>query len=122
VISDAAATGGATVLHMTEPDTPTAAAHAWASGLDVVFQSSWPEHRPFAPRQRARQPDAEEQRAEEEILVQWGHGATRPLGRRFKIQSSKLKRNPRFKAASSRWIEMPSKRIWSLFIGASFEL
>lgn len=47
VISDAAATGGATVLHLTEPDTPTAAAHAWTAGLDVVFQSSWPQHRPY---------------------------------------------------------------------------
>lgn len=47
VTSDAAATGGATVLHMTEPNTPAAAAHAWASGLDVVFQSSWPQHRPY---------------------------------------------------------------------------
>jgi beta-glucosidase len=46
-ISDAAATGGATVLHMTEPDTPTAAAHAWRSGLDVVFQSSFPQYRPY---------------------------------------------------------------------------
>ncbi|MEA3246379.1 MAG: glycoside hydrolase family 3 N-terminal domain-containing protein [Gemmatimonadota bacterium] len=47
VISDAAATGGATVLHYTEPDTPTAAKHAWEAGLDVVFQSSWPQHRPY---------------------------------------------------------------------------
>jgi beta-glucosidase len=47
VISDAAATGGATVLHMTEPNTPTAAAHAFEAGLDVVFQSSWPQHRPY---------------------------------------------------------------------------
>jgi beta-glucosidase len=47
VISDAAATGGATVLHMTEPDTPAAAAHAWASGLDVVFQTSHPQHAPY---------------------------------------------------------------------------
>jgi beta-glucosidase len=47
VISDAAATGGATVLHMTEPDTPTAAKHAFESGLDVVFQSSFPQHRPY---------------------------------------------------------------------------
>ena len=47
VISDAAATGGATVLHHTEPDTPTAARHAWESGLDVVFQSTWPQHRPY---------------------------------------------------------------------------
>ncbi|MGE5359035.1 MAG: glycoside hydrolase family 3 protein, partial [Bacteroidales bacterium] len=47
VISDAAATGGATVLHMTEPDTPSAASHAWASGLDVVFQTSYEQHRPY---------------------------------------------------------------------------
>jgi len=47
VISDAAATGGATVLHMTERNTPTAAAHAWRSGLDVVFQSTWPQHLPY---------------------------------------------------------------------------
>jgi len=44
VISDAAATGGSTVLHYTEPNTPTAAKHAWESGLDVVFQSTWPQH------------------------------------------------------------------------------
>ncbi len=47
VISDAAATGGATVLHMTEPNTPVAAQHAFAAGLDVVFQSSWEQHRPY---------------------------------------------------------------------------
>lgn len=47
VISDAAATGGATVLHLTEPSTPVAAQHAWESGLDVVFQSTWPQHEPF---------------------------------------------------------------------------
>lgn len=47
VISDAAATGGAVVLHHTEPDTPTAAAYAWKAGLDVVFQSSWPQYRPY---------------------------------------------------------------------------
>ena len=47
VISDAAATGGATVLHRTEASTRTATAHAFASGLDVVFQSSYPEHRPY---------------------------------------------------------------------------
>ena len=47
VISDAAATGGATVLHMTEPDTPTAAMHAWQAGLDVVFQSEWRQHRGY---------------------------------------------------------------------------
>jgi beta-glucosidase len=47
VISDAAATGGATVLHMTEPDTPVAAKHAFDSGLDVVFQSTVDQHRPY---------------------------------------------------------------------------
>jgi beta-glucosidase len=47
VISDAAATGGATVLHYTEANTPTAATHAWNSGLDVVFQSTWPQHRNY---------------------------------------------------------------------------
>jgi beta-glucosidase len=47
VISDAAATGGSTVLHFTEPNTPTAAKHAWDSGLDVVFQSTWPQHRNY---------------------------------------------------------------------------
>ena len=47
VISDASATGGATVLHMTEPDTPTAAKHALDAGLDVVFQSSYGQQRPY---------------------------------------------------------------------------
>jgi beta-glucosidase len=47
VISDAAATGGATVLHMTEPDTPTAARDAYEAGLDVVFQSSYEQYRPY---------------------------------------------------------------------------
>ena len=47
VISDAAATGGATVLHHTEPSTPIAARDAFEAGLDVVFQSSWPQYRPY---------------------------------------------------------------------------
>ena len=47
VISDAAATGGATVLHMTEPNTPMAAKHAFEAGLDVVFQSTYEQHRPY---------------------------------------------------------------------------
>ena len=47
VISDMSATGGATVLHMTEPATTGAAAHAWLAGLDVVFQSNWMESRPY---------------------------------------------------------------------------
>ena len=47
IISDAAATGGATVLHHTEASTATATQHAFAAGLDVVFQSSYPQHRPY---------------------------------------------------------------------------
>jgi beta-glucosidase len=45
VISDAAATGGSTVLHHTEASTATAAKHALDAGLDVIFQSSWEQHR-----------------------------------------------------------------------------
>ncbi|HET7565331.1 MAG TPA: glycoside hydrolase family 3 N-terminal domain-containing protein [Gemmatimonadaceae bacterium] len=47
VISDAAATGGATVLHHTEPNTPAATRDALDAGLDVVFQSSWEQYRPY---------------------------------------------------------------------------
>ncbi len=47
VISDAAATGGATVLHHTEASTATATTDALDAGLDVIFQSSWPQHRPY---------------------------------------------------------------------------
>ncbi|MFI5311508.1 MAG: glycoside hydrolase family 3 N-terminal domain-containing protein [Gemmatimonadales bacterium] len=47
VISDAAATGGATVLHHTEENTASAAKHAFEAGLDVVFQSSFEQHRPY---------------------------------------------------------------------------
>ncbi|MEO8031444.1 MAG: glycoside hydrolase family 3 N-terminal domain-containing protein [Gemmatimonadota bacterium] len=47
VISDAAATGGATVLHNTEASTATAAQHALTSGLDVIFQSSYPQFQPY---------------------------------------------------------------------------
>ncbi len=47
VISDQAATGGATVLHNTEASTATATKHALDAGLDVIFQSSWPQHRPY---------------------------------------------------------------------------
>jgi beta-glucosidase len=47
VISDAAATGGATVLHHTEASTATATKDALEAGLDVIFQSSWPQHRPY---------------------------------------------------------------------------
>jgi len=47
IISDAAATGGATVLHHTEASTATATRHALESGLDVIFQSSFEQHRPY---------------------------------------------------------------------------
>ena len=47
VISDAAATGGATVLHRTEAPTATATKDALDAGLDVIFQSSWAQHRPY---------------------------------------------------------------------------
>lgn len=47
IISDAAATGGATVLHFTEASTATATQRAYAAGLGVVFQSEWPQHRPY---------------------------------------------------------------------------
>lgn len=39
VISDASATGGATVLHMTAQDYPESAAQAINGGLDVIFQT-----------------------------------------------------------------------------------
>ena len=47
MISDAAATGGATVLHHTEASTATATTDALNAGLDVIFQSAWPQHRPY---------------------------------------------------------------------------
>jgi beta-glucosidase len=47
VISDQAATGGPTVLQHTEASTATAVQHALDAGLDVVFQSSWPQHRAY---------------------------------------------------------------------------
>jgi beta-glucosidase len=47
VISDASATSGATVLHMTEASTATAATRAFAAGLDVVFQSQYGQQRPY---------------------------------------------------------------------------
>lgn len=47
IISDAAATGGATVLHDTEESTATATKDALEAGLDVIFQSSWEQHRPY---------------------------------------------------------------------------
>jgi beta-glucosidase len=47
VISDAAATGGATVLHRTETSTAEATKHALDAGLDVIFQTSWEQHRAY---------------------------------------------------------------------------
>lgn len=47
VISDAAATGGPTVLQHTEANTLTATRDAFDAGLDVVFQSSYPQYRPY---------------------------------------------------------------------------
>lgn len=59
VISDAAATGGATVLHMTEASTATATQDAFNAGLDVVFQSSYEQARPYlAAFQRGLVPDS----------------------------------------------------------------
>ncbi len=47
VISDASGTSGATVLHMTEPNTAAAATDAFTAGLDVVFQSAYGQQRPY---------------------------------------------------------------------------
>jgi beta-glucosidase len=47
VITDAAATGGATVLHLTAPNTPVATQQALEAGVDVIFQTSWPQHRTY---------------------------------------------------------------------------
>jgi beta-glucosidase len=47
VISDAAATSGSTVLHFTDSSTAAAAKRAIESGLDVIFQTSWEQHRPY---------------------------------------------------------------------------
>ena len=47
VISDAAATGGSTVLHHTEASTASATKDALEAGLDVIFQSSYEQSRPY---------------------------------------------------------------------------
>src|SRR5206468_11041558 len=47
VISDAAATAGPTVLQHTEASTATSVVDALNAGLDVVFQSSYEQHRPY---------------------------------------------------------------------------
>lgn len=47
VISDQSAVGGAVALHHTERSTATATKHAIEAGLDVIFQASYAEHRPY---------------------------------------------------------------------------
>ena len=47
VISDQAAVGGAIVLHHTEANTASATKRAIEAGLDVIFQSSWEQHRSY---------------------------------------------------------------------------
>jgi beta-glucosidase len=47
IISDQSATGGSTVLHRTEASTASATKNALDAGLDVIFQSSWAQYRPY---------------------------------------------------------------------------
>jgi beta-glucosidase len=47
VISDQAATGGPTVLQFTEANTADATADALNAGLDVIFQSAYPQYRSY---------------------------------------------------------------------------
>ncbi len=49
VISDAGATGGANVLHMTAANYPDATAQSIPAGLDVIFQTSYDHHKLFMP-------------------------------------------------------------------------
>ena len=49
VISDASATGGANVLHMTADDYPESSAQAISAGLDVIFQTDYAHHTLFIP-------------------------------------------------------------------------
>lgn len=49
VISDAGATGGANVLHMTSKDYPESSAQALNNGLDVIFQTSLSHENLFFP-------------------------------------------------------------------------
>ena len=49
VISDAAATGGANVLHFTAKDYPEAAMQAINNGLDVIFQTDYSHYKLFIP-------------------------------------------------------------------------
>jgi beta-glucosidase len=47
VISDAAATAGATVLHLTEASTASSTRDALDAGLDVIFQSAYAQYQPY---------------------------------------------------------------------------
>jgi beta-glucosidase len=47
VISDEAAVGGAVLLHRTEASIAAAAKHALEAGLDVIFQASYEQYRPY---------------------------------------------------------------------------
>jgi len=58
VITDAAATGGATVLHHTAATTEQAARQALEAGADVIFQSAWPQHVPYLDAVRRAVPPA----------------------------------------------------------------
>ncbi|HEX5004422.1 MAG TPA: glycoside hydrolase family 3 N-terminal domain-containing protein [Gemmatimonadales bacterium] len=58
VITDAAATGGAIVLHHTAASTQEAARQALEAGVDVIFQSSWPQHAPYLDAVRHNVPQA----------------------------------------------------------------
>lgn len=49
IISDAAAVGGANVLHYTAKDYPEASANAINSGLDVIFQTDFDHYKLFIP-------------------------------------------------------------------------
>jgi beta-glucosidase len=116
VVSDAAATGGATVLHHTEPNTPVAAQHALEAGLDVIFQSTWEQHRPYLDAfRRGLIADSIIDRAVTRVLrakfelglferpyvdadsaVHWnGHSAHRALAREAAVGSAVLLRNER---------------------------
>lgn len=49
VISDAAAVGGANVLHNTSPNYATSSKQAISNGLDVIFQTDYEHHKLFDP-------------------------------------------------------------------------
>jgi beta-glucosidase len=49
IISDASATGGANVLHMTAADYPASSAQAMNGGLDVIFQTDYDHYKLFIP-------------------------------------------------------------------------